>query len=100
MANITKHSKERIVERTEVTNFADAKRLAKQAKISGKTINFFTKYPRFFSYLQNKRHQTNDCSIRVYQGCIYVWRGKAKSLVTVHTIPDRYLEEMKEIDDR
>jgi protoheme ferro-lyase len=99
MANITRHSKERIVERTDVTSFAEAKRLAKQAKTSGKTINAFVKYPRFFSYLQNKRHQTNDCSIRVYQGCIYIWRGKSKSLVTAHTIPDRYIKEMEEIDN-
>lgn len=99
MASITKHSKERIVERTAgVTTFAEAKRLAKQAKTSGKTINYYQNYPRFFSYLQNKRNQTNDCSIRIYRGCIYIWRGKNKTLVTAHPIPDRYIEEMAQID--
>lgn len=99
MSAITKHSKERIIERTEgINTFAEAKKLAKQAKTSGKTINYFHNYPRFFSYLQNKRHQTNDCSIRVYRGCIYIWRGKNKSLVTAHKIPDRYIEEMKNVD--
>lgn len=99
MAVITRHSKQRIVERTDgVSTFAEAKRLAKQAKISGKTINSFQQYPRFFSYLQNKKNQTNDCSVRVYRGCIYIWRGKSKSLVTAHPIPDRYLAEIKEID--
>lgn len=82
---ITKHSKQRIVERTDgVTTFAEAKRLAKQARNSGKTLNHFQKYPKFFSYLQNKKNQTNDCSIRVYRGCIYIWRGKNKALVTLH----------------
>lgn len=100
MASITKHSKERIIERTEgVTTFAEAKRLAKQAKISGKTINYYQNYPKFFSYLQNKRNQTNDCSIRIYRGCIYIWRGKTKTLVTAHPIPSRYIEEMEDIDN-
>lgn len=99
MASITKHSKERIVERTDgITTFAEAKRLAKQAKTSGKTINYYQNYPKFFSYLQNKRSQTNDCSIRIYRGCIYIWRGKNKTLVTAHQIPDRYLEEIARID--
>ncbi len=100
MARITKHSKERIVQRTEgVDTFAEAKRMAKQARISGKTINHFQKYPKFFSYLQNKRSQTNDCSVRVYQGNIYIWRGKTKSLVTAHPIPDRYIKEMEAIKE-
>lgn len=99
MSVITRHSKERIVERTDgVSNFTEAKRLAKQARISGKTINNFQKYPKFFSYLQNKKNQTNDCSVRVYRGCIYIWRGKHKSLVTAHPIPDRYITEMRELD--
>ncbi len=96
MAKITRHSKERIVERTEgISNFAEAKKLAKQAKISGKTINDFQKYPKFFAYLQNKRDQTNSCSIRVYKGNIYIWRGKNR-LITAHPIPDRYIEEMED----
>lgn len=96
---ITKHSKERIVERNEdVTSFAEAKRLAKLARTAGKTVNHFQPYPKFFSYLQNKRNQTNDCSIRVYRGNIYIWRGKNKTLVTAHPIPNRYIEEMREID--
>lgn len=100
MSVITRHSKERIVQRVdEVSNFNEAKRLAKQARISGKTINNFQKYPKFFSYLQNKKNQTNDCAIRVYRGCIYIWRGKHKSLVTAHPIPDRYIIEMKEVDE-
>ena len=96
MAVITRHSKERIMQRTDgVRNFAEAKKLAKQAKISGKTLNYYQKCPKFFSYLQNKKNQTNDCSIRVYRGCIYIWRGKNKTLVTAHPIPDRYNDEIK-----
>lgn len=94
MAQITRHSKERIVERTNgVNSLYEAKKLAKQARISGKTINDFQKYPRFFSYLQNKKRQTNSCSIRIYRNNIYIWRGK-NILVTAHPIPERYLEEM------
>lgn len=96
---ITKHSKQRIVERTEgVESFAEAKRLAKQAKRSGQTLNDFQMYPRFFSYLQAKKNQTNTCSLRIYRGNIYIWRGK-DTLVTAHPIPDRYIKEMEEIDN-
>lgn len=96
---ITQHSKQRIVERTDgVGSFSEAKRLAKQARRSGQTLNEFQKYPRFFSYLQSKRNQTNTCSIRIYRGNIYIWRGK-NTLVTAHQIPDRYLEEMRQIDE-
>lgn len=95
MAKITLHSKQRIIERTEgVTSFSEAKRLAKQAKRSGKTLNDFQQYPNFFKYLQNKKNQTNSCAIRVYRGNIYIWRGK-DILVTAHPIPDRYLNEIK-----
>lgn len=97
MAKITKHSKQRIVERTDgVKNFSEAKKMAKQAKISGKTINDFQQFPKFFQYLRNKRNQTNSCSIRIYKGNIYIWRGNWK-LVTAHPIPDRYLKEMEEM---
>lgn len=95
MAKITMHSKQRIVERVEEVNtFSEAKKLAKQAKKSGKTINDFQKFSNFFSYLQNKRDQTNSCCIRVYKGNIYIWRGRNKVLVTAHPIPDRYKIEM------
>lgn len=94
MAQITRHSKERIVERTNgINNLYEAKKLAKQARISGKTLNDFQKYPRFFAYLQNKKGQTNSCSIRIYRDNIYIWRGK-NILMTVHPIPERYLKEM------
>lgn len=96
---ITRHSKQRIVQRTEgCETFAEAKKLAKQVKRSGSTINEFQRYPHFFSYLQNKRNQTNTCSIRIYRGNIYIWRGK-DTLVTAHPIPDRYIKEMEEIDN-
>ena len=92
---ITKHSKERIVERADnINSFSEAKKLAKQAKISGKNIGYYQTCPKFFSYLQNKKGQTNTCSIRVYKGCIYIWRGKNKVLVTAHEIPKRYLNEI------
>ena len=42
MGKITRHSKERIVQRTEgCESFAEAKKLAKQAKRFGATINQF-----------------------------------------------------------
>lgn len=96
MQRITNHSKERIIERTEgVSTKIEAKKVAKQARISGKTLDNFQKYPGFFSYLQSKKNQTNSCSIRVYRGNIYIWRGK-NILVTAHPIPDRYVKEMGE----
>ena len=99
MGRITQHSKQRIIERTEgVESVAQAKRLAKIARISGKTINQYNKYPRFFSYLQNKKSQTATCCIRIYQDNIYIWRGRNHVLVTAHPIPDRYKIEMEEID--
>jgi protoheme ferro-lyase len=100
MSRITQHSKERIVQRDAgVATKAEAKKIGKRAFTSGQTINEFYKYPKFFNYLKNKKGQSNDCSIRVYRDNIYIWRGKAKSLVTAHPIPDRYIEEMREIDE-
>lgn len=99
MAVITRHSKQRMVERVDgIDNFAEAKRLAKCAKVSGNTINHYQKYPRFFSYLRNKKGQANSCFIRIYRDNIFIWRGKNKTLVTAHPIPDRYIEEMRVID--
>jgi hypothetical protein len=93
MIKITKHSKERIVERdTQANNFAEAKKVAKQAYASGKTINQYQDQPQFFRYLQNKKSQANSCVIRVYRDNIYIWRGKGKSLVTAYPIPDRFKE--------
>lgn len=96
---ITRHSKQRIVERTEgVNSFDEAKRVAKQAKRCGLTINQFQIYPKFFAYLQAKKAQTNTCSIRIYRGNIYIWRGK-NILVTVHPIPDRFIKEMSNSEE-
>lgn len=95
---ITWHSKNRIKERTEGCNsLAEAKRLAKQAKQSGDTINMYQRYPKFAAYLRRKKAQTNSCSIRIYRGNIYIWRGNG-ILMTAHPIPQKYLDEMKEID--
>ena len=100
MPRITAHSKERLIQRDEnVNTVAEAKRTIKQAWTSGQTVGNFQRYPRFFSYLTNKRDQSNTCSIRVYHGNIYIWRGRNRSLVTAHPIPDRYIEEMRMIDE-
>lgn len=99
MPRLTHHSKERIVERNEtVSSIADAKRIAKIAWRSGKQRGEFLKYPKFFSYLANKQSRSNTCSIRVYKNNIYIWKGKNRSLVTSHPIPERYIEEMDEIN--
>lgn len=99
MPRLTQHGKERIVERNDnVSSIADAKKIAKIAWRSGKERGAFQKYPKFFSYLANKQSQSNTCSIRVYKDNIYIWRGKNRSLVTSHPIPDRYKEEMDEIN--
>lgn len=100
MGRVTQHSKQRIIERTiGVRNFSEAKRIGKQAYISGKTLNNYQRYPKFFSYLQNKVGQTNTCSVRIYRGNIYIWKGKGKhkKLITAHPIPDRYIKEMEEL---
>lgn len=99
MGKITRHSKERLVQRDEkCENFAEAKKLAKQARRCGATINQYQRFPKFFAYLQAKRDQTNTCSIRIYRGNIYIWRGK-NSLVTALPIPDRFIKEMEEYKD-
>ena len=95
MPRITRHSKERLIQRNDwIDNYATAKRVAKAAWDSGKTIGQYQIYPKFFSYLSNKKSQSNTCSIRVYQNNIYIWRGKNRSLVTSHPIPNRYIEEI------
>lgn len=95
---ITQHSKQRIIERDNgVSCVADAKKVAKLAYSSGKTIGEYQKYPDFFNYLQKKRTQTNQCSIRIYRGNIYIWRGRNHTLVTAHPIPDRFQKYMEDI---
>lgn len=94
---ITRHSKERIIERTsDINSFYEAKKAAKIAFIKGKTINDFQKYFCFYSYLKNKKAQSNSCSIRVYKGNIYVWRGRDHILVTAFPIPDKFKKEIEE----
>ena len=98
MANISKHSKERMIERiSEITNIPDAKRMAKAARASGKLIGAYKNYPRFFTYLQKKKDKSTNNSVRVYRNCVYIWKGsKNKTLVTVFPIPERFLKEMEE----
>ena len=103
MPRVTRHGKARLVQRDEaVDNFSEAKRTATIAWRSGSTINEYNIYPHFFEYLTNKKSQSNSCSIRIYRGNIYIWRGKKnnRSLVTSHPIPDRYLAEMAEVDGK
>lgn len=93
---ITRHSKQRIVERdTGVTSVAEAKRVAKQAFTAGKTITYYNKCPKFQEYLKRKKSQASECSVRVYRGNIYIWRGRKHTLVTAHPIPDRFHEELE-----
>ena len=99
MPRMSGHSKERSKERVDgVESVSDARKYAKQAWQYGNTINQYIRYPRTFAYLQNKKNQTCTCSLRIYKNNIYIWRGKLRTLVTVHPIPDRYLKEMEEID--
>ena len=94
--NLSKHSKERSVERLEHVNcFAEAKRNAKIAYRAGKTISYYSSKPQFSAYLQARKRTTNSSTIRVYKGNIYIWRGKHKTLTTVLPIPERFLEELE-----
>lgn len=93
---ITQHSKQRIVERDERANcIADAKRTARQAFASGKTVGYYQKCPKFYSYLQKKRAQACECSVKVYHGNIYIWKGHKHTLVTAHPIPERFHKELE-----
>lgn len=98
---ITRHSKERIVQRdVAVESFAQAKRVAKQAYTAGKTIGHYQSCPKFHEYLRGKKAQTCNCSIRVYRGNIYIWRGKNRTLVTAHLIPDRFNNELEAMENK
>lgn len=93
---VSKHSKKRMIERVNTVNsVAEAKRLAKIAFTSGKSIAYFQNNPKFVNYLRSRKQESNECIIRVYKGYIYIWKGKHKTLVTVHEIPERFLEELK-----
>lgn len=93
---VSKHSKKRMIERVDtVSSEAEAKRLAKVAFASGKNIAYFQNNPKFADYLRSRKQESNKCIIRVYKGYIYIWKGKHKTLVTVHEIPERFLEELK-----
>lgn len=93
--NLSKHSKERSVERVEHVNcFAEAKRNAKIAYRAGKTISYYDSKPQFSAYLQSRKRTSNSSTIRVYKGNIYIWRGKHKTLTTVLPIPERFFDEL------
>lgn len=97
LIRISNHSKKRIIERTEDVNFiAEAKKIAKQAFLSGKTINDYQKYQDFYNYLRAKKSQANNCTIRVYKNNIFIWRGKNKTLVTAYPIPKIYVKMMED----
>lgn len=94
------HARARIVQRDEETECsAEAKKVAKVAFRSGDTINQFHRYPKFFQYLISRRDESNTCRIRIYRGNIYIWKGNTKTLITCHPIPDRFIQEMEEIDN-
>ena len=94
--NLSKHSKERSVERVEHVNcFAEAKRNAKIAYRAGKTISYYDSKSQFSAYLQARKRASNSSTIRVYKGNIYIWRGKHKTLTTVLSIPERFIEELE-----
>ena len=96
---VSQHGKQRIVERDNgVSCIAEAKKVAKLAYSAGKTINSFQMIPSFYTYLQHKRNQTRDCSLRVYRGNIYIWRGSKRTLVTAYPIPDRFRKEIEEVE--
>lgn len=93
---ISNHGKKRIVERVNnVNSISEAKKNAKIAFHSGKTISYYQSKPNFYEYLRARKHKSNSCTIRVYNGNIYIWRGKHKTLVTAHKIPERFLEELE-----
>lgn len=97
---ISYHAKKRIVQRDENSrNHEDAKRLAKTAFNSGDTINSYQKYPKFFDYLKRRIDESNTCTIRIYRGNIYIWKGKSKTLITCHEIPARFIKEMEEVNN-
>ena len=94
--NLSKHSKERSVERVERVNcFAETKRNAKIAYRAGKTISYYDSKPQFSAYLQSRKRTSNNSTVRVYKGNIYIWRGKHKTLTTVLPIPERFIEELE-----
>lgn len=94
------HSRDRIVERDELAESrADAKKVAKTAYRKGATINQYQKYPKFFKYLQSRRGESASCSVRIYRDNIYIWKGSKKTLITCHPIPNRFLEEIAEVDE-
>lgn len=93
---ITKHSKQRIIERDDGVNYiSEAKKVAKLAFTAGKTIADYQKHVAFYEYLKRKKEQTHDCSLRVYRGNIYIWKGRKKSLVTAYPIPNRFKKELE-----
>ncbi len=95
------HARARIVQRdVETECHSDAKKVAKIAFRSGATINQFQRYPKFFRYLSDRRDESNTCRVRVYRGNIYIWKGNTKTLITCHPIPDRFIQEMKEVDSK
>ncbi len=93
------HARGRIVERDEEVNSrVEAKKVAKMAFRCGAVIGDFQKYPKFYDYLSRRRSESNTCRVRIFRGNIYIWKGKTKTLITCHPIPDRFVAEMQKIN--
>ena len=101
---ITKHGMERLLERDEeLSNRHLAKRKATIAFHSGLTISKLEKdYPKIAEYMEVKRGRANrrNSSIRLYQGNLYIFRGRNKKLVTMYKIPEFLEEEMNRLYGR
>lgn len=98
---ITKHAKERLVERNDsVNSFKMAERNAKIAFRSGYKIHQLARdFPRIAQWMQNKKDQNGGAAkVRLYQNNLYIWRSKANRLITVIPLCEDFQKELEKLN--
>lgn len=82
--NYTKHSLQRLIERSQFTHVNTIKKASK----AGYPINCFKKYPNFYKWLSSIAPYKR---VKVYKGLIFIFNNTSDRCITVYPIKDRYL---------
>lgn len=85
---ITYHAKKRTLERTEM-NLTELKHASENAYKYGYRIRAFT--GELHEYLMSKQLRGANYLLRVYENNIYIFDARLKRLLTIYSIPEKFL---------
>lgn len=85
---LTNHGKNRIKERSNVSDLKDIERLFADAVHHGKTWNSFE--PPFSDFLKSKVHNSK---VKVFKNMVFIYKGK--TLITSYMVPEKYIRQVR-----